>query len=235
MLSRSYPLRVLMYHQVSSDGTADPLTVPVPAFTQQLQYLQQEGYTSILLSELVSHIRIGTALPHKPVLISFDDGYRDNYTNAYPVLERLGMKANIFLVPTFLNKGQYLSIEDIRTMDPALVEYGLHSYDHQSYAALSVDAMRNDLVQCAVSLELQGVPYQPCVAFPYGAYPKKGVVNQRFFEALSDERIAVAFRIGNRLNPFPLRNPLLIQRLDVRGNNNFSQFTRLVRKGKSWF
>ncbi len=224
-----------MYHQISADGSADALTVPVQEFTRQLHYLRQEGYTAILLSELVSHIKKGTALPVKPVLISFDDGYRDNFTNAYPVLEQLRMKANIFLVPTFLNKASYLSIEDIRTMDPALVEYGLHSYDHQSYKALNAEAVRNDLVQCAVSLDLQGIPFQPCVAFPYGAYPRKGEAVREFLDVLAGERIAAAFRIGNRLNAFPLRNPLLIQRLDVRGNNNFSQFTRLVRKGKSWF
>lgn len=224
-----------MYHQISADGSADALTVPVQEFTRQLQYLQQEGYTAILLSELVSHIKQGSTLPEKPVLISFDDGYRDNFTNAYPVLERLGMKANIFLVPTFLNKANYLSIEDIRTMDPALVEYGLHSYDHQSYKVLHADAVRNDLVQCAVSLDLQGIRFQPCLAFPYGAFPKKGEAARQFFDVLAGERIAAAFRIGNRLNAFPLRDPLLIQRLDVRGNNNFSKFTRLVRKGKSWF
>lgn len=224
-----------MYHQISADGSADLLTVPVQEFTRQLQYLRQEGYSTILLSELVSHIKKGTTLPVKPVIISFDDGYRDNFTNAYPVLEQLGMKANIFLVPTFLNKANYLSIEDIRTMDPALVEYGLHSYDHQSYKELDADAVRNDLVQCVVSLNLQGISFQPCVAFPYGAFPKKGTAAQQFLDVLVGERIAAAFRIGNRLNPFPLRNPLLIQRLDVRGNNNFSKFTRLVRKGKSWF
>lgn len=211
------------------------MTVPLQDLKKQLCYLQQQGYTSILLSDLVGHIRKGTALPDKPVLITFDDGYLDNFTNAYPLFVQLGMKANIFLVPAFLGSESYLSIAEIRMMDPAVVEYGLHSYDHKSYKTLGPDEIRHDLVQCVNALIRKGVAFQPCLAFPYGAYPKKGTAAAAFAEALAAENIVAAFRIGNRLNPLPLRNSLLIQRLDIHGRNNFKKFTRLLNHGKRWF
>ncbi|MBO9562445.1 MAG: polysaccharide deacetylase family protein [Niastella sp.] len=230
-----------MYHKISAHGIADPLTVPVNHLEAQLHYLKQEGYNTIQLSDLVKYIRQGTPLPEKPVLITFDDGYRDNFTAGYPVFERYGLKANIFLVPTFLKEraadaSDYLSLEDMQAMDPRLVEYGMHSYDHKSYKTLSPSEVETDLRQCKEMLTRMGVAFQPCLAFPYGAYPKKNADGHReFLEILAAGGIVAAFRIGNRLNTLPLRNPLLIQRLDIQGNNNFKKFTQLLRSGKTLF
>lgn len=240
-----HPLRVLMYHKVCAHGNADLLTVPLQTLEAQLQYLKQEGYNSIVLSDLVNYILAGSPLPEKPVLISFDDGYRDNFTTAYPVFEKYGIKANIFLVPAFLlqeaDRGVneppvYLRLEDIQAMSPQLIEYGLHSFDHKSYKILDDNAIGADLHQCKTALTAMGIPFQPCLAFPYGAYPKKDLARHRqFLKTLSDSHIVAAFRIGNRLNDLPLRQPLLIQRLDIQGGNNFKIFTRLLRKGKTLF
>ncbi|AXY75594.1 hypothetical protein D3H65_17140 [Paraflavitalea soli] len=234
-----------MYHKVCAHGNADPLTVPVNSLEAQLQYLKQEGYHSIGLSDLVNHILISTPLPEKPILISFDDGYRDNFTTAYPLFEKYGIKANIFLVPAFLRQeatragheaSTYLRLEDIQAMDPGLVEYGLHSFDHKSYKILDNDAITADLLQCKNALTEMGISFQPCLAFPYGAYPKKDEAKRRqFLLTLANSQIVAAFRIGNRLNALPLRHPLLIQRLDIQGGNNFKKFTRLLRKGKTLF
>ncbi|WP_315817158.1 polysaccharide deacetylase family protein [Paraflavitalea speifideaquila] len=234
-----------MYHKVCANGTADLLTVPANVLESQLHYLQQEGYQTILLSELVNHIRLGSPLPEKPVLITFDDGYRDNFTTAYPIFEKFGMKTNIFLVPAFLQEAvgkgtmgtsPYLWLEDIEAMDPGLVEYGLHSFDHKSYKTLPNKAVEADLHQCKTALSAMGIPFQPCLAFPYGAYPKKNAMKHlEFQKSLAACNIVAAFRIGNRLNALPLNNPLLIQRLDIQGGNNFKKFTRLLRKGKTLF
>lgn len=241
----SHPLRVLMYHKICAHGNVDPLTVPANSLEAHLHYLKEEGYTCIGLSDLVNHILAGTPLPEKPVLISFDDGYRDNFTTGYPLFEKYNTKANIFLVPAFLQQehiredkeaSTYLRLEDIQAMSPALVEYGLHSFDHKNYKTLDNAAIGADLLQCRNALSAMGVPFQPCLAFPYGAYPKKEQVKLRqFLTTLVNSQIVAAFRIGNRLNPLPLRHPLLIQRLDIQGRNNFKKFTRLLRKGKTLF
>jgi peptidoglycan/xylan/chitin deacetylase (PgdA/CDA1 family) len=230
-----------MYHKISAHGIADPLTVPVNHLEAQLHYLKQEGYTTILLSDLVKYIRQGTPLTEKPVLITFDDGYRDNFTAAYPLFEKYSLKANIFLVPTFLQQStadasEYLSLQNIEAMAPGLVEYGMHSFDHKSYKTLSGSEIETDLRQCSAMLTRMGINFQPCLAFPYGAYPKKNAEERRqFLEILAAGGVVAAFRIGNRLNSLPLRNPLLIQRLDIQGNNNFKKFTQLLSSGKTLF
>jgi hypothetical protein len=70
-----------------------------------------------------------------------------------------------------------------------------------------------------------GIPYQPCLAYPYGAYPRrKGYDQSRLFEILEEKGVRLAFRIGNRINRLPLRRPFLIQRLDIKGNEPFPLF-----------
>lgn len=233
-------LRVLMYHKVSADGTKDFLTVSSDDLREQFSYLQQNNYHAILLSDLVAYVLNKRELPTKPVLITFDDGYRDNWTVMYPLLKEYGMKAVIFLVASFINTNDYLRVEDIHAMDPGIVEFGLHSYDHKSYKELSADEITNDINHTKELLRRLNINFQPCHAFTFGAYPKRNSLGKnKFFETLQRNDIALAFRIGNRLNPLPLRNPLLVQRLDIRGDTSFKKFVSLLRKGKgivkNWF
>ena len=248
ILIRSYlvdkrpSLRVLMYHKISNNGNSDGLTVTLAHLEQQFQILLKEGYTPILLSDMVNYIQTGRPLPVKPVLITFDDGYRDNYTIMYPLLKKYGMKASIFLVPSFLqytaletneHAGDYLHVNDIHNMNAHLVEYGLHSYDHKSYKALSSDEVDVDIAKSKDMLHAMGIDFQPCLAFPYGAFPKKNPIKlKRLNETLLANSIVLAFRIGNRLNALPLRNPLLVQRLDIRGDDSIEKFRRLLKRGK---
>ncbi len=237
--AKNAALRVLMYHKVSADGTRDFLTVPVEDLRRQFNHLLAEGYTPVLLSDLVKFVQHKQALPLKPVLITFDDGYRDNYTVMYPLLKELGMKANIFLVPTYVMEAeanrdpQYLNLQELQKMDKALVEFGLHSYQHRNYKELTTRQVDDDLIQAQAWLTAHSIPFQPCLAFPYGAYPKKNPVRRAaFFDTLGLNKIVVAFRIGNRVNPLPLRNPLLVQRLDIRGDAPAGKFERLILHGK---
>ena len=236
--SQKDSLRVLLYHKISSNNYRDYLTVTKEDLSIQFRFLAQEGYNPLLLSDLVKHVRTGDPLPQKPVLITFDDGYRDNYTTMYPVLKKYGLKANIFLVPAFLEQGEtpresYLKLSDLNEMDPDLVEYGLHSYDHKSYKQLSLEEIEQDINKCRQYLQERKIAYQDCVAYPYGAFPKRHPVKRRqFLNTLSANRIVLAFRIGNRLNAVPLRRPLVIQRLDIRGDEPFEIFKRKLQKGK---
>ena len=233
---RRNQLRVLLYHKVSDNGHYDFLTVTGSNLEEQFQFLKQQGYTSILLSDLVKHVRQGAPLPEKPVLITFDDGYRDNYTVMYPLLLKYELKANIFLVPTFLQQDTYLQVSDLLAMDPAVVEYGLHSYDHKNYKRLSRAEIEQDIIKSRELLTKLNIPFQECLAYPYGAFPKRNPFKLiAFFRTLAAKQIALAFRIGNRLNPLPLYHPLLIQRLDIRGEDSIQKFEQKVRRGKKLF
>ena len=126
--SPSLKLPVLMYHHVVSDGTAcNDMTVTVSKLAGDLQWLKDHGYETVLPQQLIS----GEALPEKPVLITFDDGYRSNYDLAYPLFQQYQAKAVISIMVYMQdhNISSFMSWEMCREMaDSGLVEIGSHTY-----------------------------------------------------------------------------------------------------------
>ena len=88
---------VLMYHTLVS-GRNDSISIDPAQFKEQMLALKSAGYTSITENDLLAHLEQGAALPKNPVLITFDDGYISTYTEAFPVLKKLEMKASIYVI-----------------------------------------------------------------------------------------------------------------------------------------
>ena len=121
-------LPVLMYHHVVEDGQeCNDMTVTVSRLREDLQWLKDNGYTTVLPRELAA----GEALPEKPVLITFDDGYRSNYELAFPILQELRAKAAISVM-VFMQEhcaDDFITWSMCREMtDSGLVEIGSHTY-----------------------------------------------------------------------------------------------------------
>jgi peptidoglycan/xylan/chitin deacetylase (PgdA/CDA1 family) len=104
-------LRILMYHKVN-DLWPNPTTVPTAVFEKQMGLLRQLGYVPVSLDAVRDHYLSGTTLPERAVLITFDDGYRDNLQNALPVLRRHGYPAVLFVPIGFLDNGRPLPHEE---------------------------------------------------------------------------------------------------------------------------
>ena len=101
---------VLEYHHIA-DRVDDPegalverYYVPTEDFAAQLDYLKAEGYETITMLEFSKAAKGKGTLPEKPVIVTFDDGYEDNYTQALPLLEERGMKGEIYVVTNFIGK-----------------------------------------------------------------------------------------------------------------------------------
>jgi peptidoglycan/xylan/chitin deacetylase (PgdA/CDA1 family) len=105
-------LRVLMYHKVN-DLSPNPTTVPTAVFAEQMQLLDELGYTPVSLDAVRDHYLLGTGLPPGAVLITFDDGYRDNLENALPVLRRHGYPAVLFVPVAYLDDARPLPHEEL--------------------------------------------------------------------------------------------------------------------------
>jgi peptidoglycan/xylan/chitin deacetylase (PgdA/CDA1 family) len=97
-------LRVLMYHKVN-DQRPNPITVPTATFAEQMTLLRELGYTPVSLDAVRDHYLLGTALPDRAVLITFDDGYLDNLENAFPILAEHGYPGVIFTPVGYLDPG----------------------------------------------------------------------------------------------------------------------------------
>lgn len=109
-------LRVLMYHKVN-DLWPNPTTVPVHVFEEQMLLLGELGYKPVSLDQVRDHYVHGVPLPSGAVLITFDDGYRDNLQNALPILRRHGYPAVVFVPLGFLDGDRPLPHEEpLRTL-----------------------------------------------------------------------------------------------------------------------
>ncbi|MCI8653583.1 MAG: polysaccharide deacetylase family protein [Angelakisella sp.] len=135
------PLPVLMYHSINSkESRAGDYVITPEALRSDLEWLQKNGYHTVVVQDLLDYVEEGTPLPEKPVMITFDDGYYNNYLNAFPILKELQMKAVISIIVSETDKYSqldenrenysHLTWEQIgEMMNSGLVEFQSHSYD----------------------------------------------------------------------------------------------------------
>jgi peptidoglycan/xylan/chitin deacetylase (PgdA/CDA1 family) len=128
---------ILMYHYISeppeeADEYRTDLSVPPERFRQQLQYLQDHGFTPIDFYDLSLAVAARKELPEKPVILSFDDGYLDNYQNAFPLLREFGFTGTFFIVTDFIDSQApgYMSWTMIEEMAAAGMRIENHSRTH---------------------------------------------------------------------------------------------------------
>lgn len=175
---RSVRVPILMYHYLSvpppgSDAIRQGLSVGPDVFRAQLVTLREQGYTSITLTELAYAIAMGNPLPPKPVVITFDDGYRDNYTNAFPILKEEGFKATFFIITNLAEERNdtYMTWEMLVEMQQAGMEIGSHTLSHIDLSGGRTEGrIRQELVNSRELLQQRlGVEIRT-LAYPYGGY-----------------------------------------------------------------
>ncbi|MBQ3971791.1 MAG: polysaccharide deacetylase family protein, partial [Selenomonadaceae bacterium] len=120
---------VLNYHKV--DDLDISLSVRPKDFDDQMRYLKENGYHTITPDEFYESLAGNFELPENPVLITFDDGYEDNYRNAYPILRKYDFKATIFVISSFLGtKEHYFTWDQAREMAENGISIQSHTVDH---------------------------------------------------------------------------------------------------------
>ena len=124
-----YVVPILMYHSV--DNKAGTFFVSPENFAKQMEYIKKNGYEVITLDELVRSIKDKKHLKGNKVVITFDDGYKDNFINAYPVLKKYQFSATIFLITDFIDKNPaFLSWSEVRIMSKDKISFGGHTKTH---------------------------------------------------------------------------------------------------------
>jgi peptidoglycan/xylan/chitin deacetylase (PgdA/CDA1 family) len=188
------PIPILYYHAVSDRyfGLAEMFVTPAE-FDQQMNYLKQNNYTPILFDQLDEVDRI-----EKPVLITFDDGYENNYTDAYPILKKYGFRATIFPCTAFIGQPRFLKTGQIKEMTD-LISFQSHAVSHEPLAGLGRDTIEQELAQSKKILEELTGQKVVALAYPYGSYNEDvlaaaikhynfAVTNRYGFYYLSDHR-----------------------------------------------
>lgn len=175
---RDFIIPILMYHYVSvppsdADIYRIDLSIAPEAFQQQMQWLKDNGYTAISLYDLVYALTIGwPPLPEKPIILTFDDGYEDNYQNAYPILVENGLSGTFFILTDVTDRRQpgYMTWDMLKEMSENGMDIEVHGREHIEYSGRDYDWLVYHLLgpQQTIEANLGYIPR--FIAYPSGRY-----------------------------------------------------------------
>lgn len=160
---------VLYYHSVSENSIND-VTITPEKLKEQLNYINDNNYVTITMRELYSHIENNTPIPQKSIIITFDDGYMNNYTEAFPILKDLNMTATIFCVGNSLDGSYYLSEDAIKEMSDYGIDIESHTVNHLHLDTLSYDQQLSEIRNSKNILEKITGKEVLALAYPFGDY-----------------------------------------------------------------
>lgn len=175
VFASSVRVPILMYHYIgnnpnSKDTARNTLSVSPDKFEAQMSYLARNGYTPITLDTLYGIFNKQIQAPVKSVVLTFDDGYIDFYTTAFPILRKYNFHAVSFIPTGLMNQGYYMSWAQIKEIQGSgLVTFEAHSVIHSNLTRLSGNRLLKELQNSKnVLQEKTGYPVN-FVAYPYGA------------------------------------------------------------------
>lgn len=225
-------LIILMYHKVTPDPRSGGLGLRVSPekFAAQMRYLREHGYTVVSLDDAAAFLKGVKSLPPKPVVITFDDGYRDNYLYALPILAEYGYPATIYLVAHAVGRynffdadrgvqprNEMLTWEEIREMRAKGITFGAHTLDHPHLTRISPEEARRQIAGAKKFLEEKlGCPVEH-FSYPYGGFNSRVAA----IVAAAGYKTAVTSRQGVN---YPGANPFTLKRIRVTGKYSLQRF-----------
>src|SRR3989442_2903942 len=220
---------ILMYHHVNN---AQPptdfdarLTTSDPEFSKQLAYLRCAGYTSVTLQQLFDGIYTGAPPPSKPVLLTFDDGYSDAFTDAFPVLLKYGFGGSFSIVTGFVGQPGYVNWDQIKQMAGSQMEMMSHTVNHADLNRSPDAVVRYELITSKRALEeALGKPV-PFLVYPSGEPFFRGTAQrqQQVVAMVREAGYSGALAVKNMLSLDPSA-PYALNPIRVSGGVGILQF-----------
>lgn len=229
-------LPILLYHDLESEKFPSDKTNPatkdtvvhVNSFENQIKFLADGGYQSISVEEFFRFRNREKPIQPKTVIITFDDGHYSNYHLAFPILQKYGLTATFFVIADRINQKYHLSVDQIKEMATAGMEFGSHGMTHGYLPLVDAGAVGYELHQSKNILEeviRKPVKY---FAFPGGHY------NRNVLKLLSASGYEGACSCIQGLND-ERTQPFLLRRLEIRKKFSASDMTTMFEQRKIAF
>lgn len=183
---------ILMYHSITSEENSS-LHVTPDNFTRQMDFLDKKGYSVISLDEFTKGVGSGRKFPGNTVVITFDDGYEDNYLYAFPVLSKYDMPATIFLITGYVGKEKgYLNWDQVRLMMRNGIDFGGHTRSNVYLPSVEDSAdLVEEIAGCRRDIEKNTGQEANYFCYPIGGFDqkaKKAVIQSGYKGACSTNR-----------------------------------------------
>ena len=189
---------ILMYHSI--DNSNSVISIDPLRFKAQMRFLKDYAFNVISLHEVISCIKNKCAFPDKSVVITFDDGFKNIFTEAFPLLQEHGFSATIFLIANYCGKsnnwhGQsdyikpqpLLSWDEIREMGKYGIQFGSHTLNHPYLTRISIEEAEKEILLSKRTIEDHLQKKIDLFAYPYGDFDThiKKIVSQTFLGSCS--------------------------------------------------
>jgi peptidoglycan/xylan/chitin deacetylase (PgdA/CDA1 family) len=171
-------LPILRYHHVNflpenPSKALKVLTVSPPMFEKQMKYLFEKGYQPITFKDLINYFKFKEKLPEKPLILTFDDGWENQYQNALPVLKKYNFPATFFVVVNYIGKKNFMDWQQLKEILKLGGEIGSHTLNHPHLLNLSEVQLKKEIQKSKIILEEKlGYPIN-IFAYPYGEFNSK--------------------------------------------------------------
>lgn len=219
-------LVVIYYHEVVESGRGFSYQkIEKDKFEQQMKYLQEHHYQTLLFEDL------GKPLPEKSIIVSFDDGFKSVYENAVPIMEKYGIKANIYLPTNYVgNDDHFMTWDMVRELQQTgNFEFAAHTHNHVDIRTLDEENMRSE-VKLSTELfqnELEAEPSAFCM--PYGTFDRKSI-------ALLKRNSSYKYILGSfygKVAESQLQNRI-IPRIGISNEDSIGDFERKLLGKFNW-
>ncbi len=230
-ITRQSEISVLMYHSV---GSGSVFSVDNAEFRRQIDYLVK-SYKVITLKEVSEFLEGKRILPKKSVAITFDDGYLDNYCNAYPYLRKLNVPITIFLATDFVQKSMQLgelhlpmlSWKEIKEMNTGLVSFGSHTASHPDLSQIDFLDAASEISRSKAEIEETIGTCVDSLAYPSGRY------NSRIVALAGNKGFSIAFGGGGTIRKDA--NKFAVPRVEVKRATGHLMFKVRLTKALDWY
>lgn len=210
------PIPVLNYHSITVDP-GNRATITPEKFEAQMIYLSENGFTPLSLQQFTDILEGNESAPDKPVLLTFDDGYADNYEHALPLLKKLGFHATLFMSPGMVDDGYFLNWEQIKEMHEAGWDIQPHGMTHPHLPLLKKDKQEYELMEARRQIEEQLGTIADVYCYPYGEW------NQTTIKILKENEFRYAFTIEQGMTTSK-QDPLKLKRIFVNGEESIEKW-----------
>jgi peptidoglycan/xylan/chitin deacetylase (PgdA/CDA1 family) len=222
---KRYRTIILTYHRVRNDGKDPDISVSTVKFEREMAYLKRH-FNVISLGTLINDIGKSPNILVDNIAITFDDGYKDNYLNAYPVLKRHGLSATIFLVSKLVGTSEGMLNEDeIEMMRKGGIDFGSHTASHKVLTEIDINTAAEEILRSKEDLGKLLKEEMQFFAYPRG---KRKHFNNKIKYLVKKSGYKAAFttengEIDNRSDLFALKRigirncPLFVFKVRVSG------------------
>ena len=174
--ARTADVPIFIYHHTKPGVTPQSLTgqammVNPETFEQHLKYLQANRFQTIRFADLAAYLVEETVtLPERPAIISFDDGWEDQFQYAFPLLQKYRFSATFFVVSDYIDRENFITSEQLRLLAAANMEIGSHTRSHPTLTGLGAQRQWNEIAASKSILEERLGVAIDSFAYPYGSY-----------------------------------------------------------------